>query len=396
MKFSIATNWQEDLIPKIKREGVIELYGKLANDFVGGGRSPLLLPNPSKRDVRLHIQEAHKNGLRFNYLLNALCLDNREFTISGQRKICKLLDWLTDLSVDTVTVSIPYLLQLIRKQYPHFKVCVSVLAGVNTPEKAKYWEDLGADSITLPSIDVVRDFSILRAIRKRVNCELQLIANNGCLLNCPFSKYHGLIVSHASQSMHKKQGFEFYYCLINCRFLKLKEPINFLRSDWIRPEDIRYYEEVGIDRIKLTERTASTELISKVVNAYTDRYYYGNLADILPSLSQKSIISKSKRTIIINSLKYLFHPLSVNIFKLLKLIRAISPIDVYIDNQELEGFLEHFLDKSCKEKSCQECGYCEGVAKRAIKIDEDYRNRIVAQYKELLDELVSSKMFKYI
>ncbi len=54
------------------------------------------------------------------------------------------------------------------------------------------------------------------------------------------------------------------------------------------------------------------------------------------------------------------------------------------------------LDESCKGKSCDECGYCKEIAKKAIKIDEDYRKRIIAQYKNLLDELVSSKMFKYI
>jgi len=400
MKFSVATNWDDNLIREIENlnseHKVTEIFGKLASDFVGGGRVSLALPHPSKRQVRRHIQEAHKHGLKFNYLLNASCLDNQEFTISGQREIHKLLDWLGDLKVDVVTVSIPYLLQLIKRQYPQFKVCISIMSQVNTPQRAKYWQDLGADIITLYSIDVTRDFPILRAIRKRVNCELQLIANNGCLLNCPFTQYHGVIVSHASQSTHKKQGFEFYYCMLNCRLFRLTDPVNFLRSDWIRPEDTRYYEEVGINRIKLTERVSTTELISQVVKAYTEGRYDGNLADIIPSLSQRTLVRKKKRTVLINSLRYLFHPFSVNIFRLFKSLRAFSTIDVYIDNRALDGFLEHFFNENCNGKSCEECGYCKEIAKKAIKIDEDYRKRIIAQYKNLLDELVSSKMFKYI
>ena len=72
------------------------------------------------------------------------------------------------------------------------------------------------------------------------------------------------------------------------------------------------------------------------------------------------------------------------------------PHNVYIDNRALDGFLEHFFNESCNGKSCQECDYCSQIAKKAIKIDEDYRKRIIAQYRNLLDELVSSKMFKYI
>ena len=72
------------------------------------------------------------------------------------------------------------------------------------------------------------------------------------------------------------------------------------------------------------------------------------------------------------------------------------PHNVYIDNRALDGFLEHFFNESCNGKSCQECDYCSKIAKKAIKIDEDYRKRIIIQYKNMLDELVSSKMFKYI
>lgn len=35
MKFSVPTNWQRGLMPGIKKKkGIIELYGKLASDFI--------------------------------------------------------------------------------------------------------------------------------------------------------------------------------------------------------------------------------------------------------------------------------------------------------------------------------------------------------------------------
>ncbi len=39
MKLSVATNFQDDLIQKIKGKSVVALFGKLNKDFVGGVRA---------------------------------------------------------------------------------------------------------------------------------------------------------------------------------------------------------------------------------------------------------------------------------------------------------------------------------------------------------------------
>lgn len=397
MKFSVPTNWQDDLIPKIKKEGVDELYGKLASDYIGGGRPSFMLPHISRKQVSIHIQKAHENGLRFNYLLNALCLDNREFTISGQRKIHKLLDWLLACKVDSVTVSIPYLLQLIKKQYPQFKVCISTMAEINTAERAKYWEDLGADAITLYSPTISRNFQLLKEIKKNLKCRIQLIGNNGCLYNCPFSIYDYLISSHASQFWHESKGFMIPYCIISCRYLRLTDFINFIRADWIRPEDIHYYEDIGIDTIKLTERSSSTGFIAKTVNAYSRRFYDGNLLDIVSPLSGENITQQGNTVVtLFYRLRYFFRPFSINIFRLFRLLKTLPQINAYIDNRMLDGFLEYFVKGNCNLNSCQDCDYCREVARKVVKIDSSRCSIIIKQYERILNDLLSGKIFKYI
>lgn len=393
MKFSVPTNWQEGLIPNIRKEEVIELYGKLARDYVGGGRSSATIPHPSKRKARLHIKEAHNNNLKFNYLLNATCLDNSEFTRKGQKKLHKLLDWLTDLKVDSITVSIPYLLEIIKKQYPHFEVNVSTQVGVDTVQRAKYWEDLGADKITLSVLDVNRNFNLLNTIRKSVKCKLQLIANLHCLYSCPFYKYHADINSHASQGSHKSKGFFVDYCLIRCSYMRLKDPVEFIRSGWIRPEDIRYYENIGIDTIKFVNRGMDTNSISKIVAAYTSRSYEGNLLDLFPEPSKNIMGQKLD---VFHSFMYFFRPFSINLFKLLKKREVIlSKNNFYIDNKSLNGFIEYFLKENCREKSCQECRYCDEVSKKVIKFDVTAKNSIEKEFKYYLEELNSSSIFNW-
>ena len=391
MKFTVGTNWQDDLIPSVKKDSVKELYGKLAVDFVGGGRPTFMCANPSKRQVRSHIRQAHQNGLKFNYLLSAICMGNKEFTTFGQKKIHQLLDWIVSMDVDSVTVSTPYLLQLIKKQYPGFKVYVSIFALINTIERAKYWEDIGADRITLEEFTLNRDFKLLRQIRKSLSCELQLIANTGCLYNCPFCLFHGNMISHSTQSRDVCGGFLLDHCILSCKYLRILDPVNFIRSDWIRPEDVHFYEDAGIDFIKLTERTKSTRDIALIVNAYDKREYNGNLLDLLPALSKDSFFSGRRK--FWRGLKYLFYPLPKNLSFLRKVATLDSKLYVYIDNTKLNGFIEHFMEKDCRYMSCKECGYCHKIAKDVVRIEPEYRQKAIAKYKDILDDLITSRIF---
>jgi len=389
LKLLIPTNWQDDLIPKIKKDSVKELYGKLASDFIGGGRPAYLCANPSKEEVRSHIKEVHKHGMEFNYLLNATCMGNKEFTTSGQKKICQLLDWIVGMEVDSVTVATPYLLQLIKKRYPQLKVNVSSFPNINTIERARYWEDLGADRITLDEFILNRDFRLLRQIRKNVSCELQLIANNGCLYNCPFVPYHAITVSHSSQSEDRSGGFLLDYCALSCRYLRLTNPVNFIRANWIRPEDVHYYEDVGIDSLKLTDRTRPTEAIALAVDAYDRKKYNGNLIDLLTILSEDSFFSGNRK--VWRGLKYFFRPFLMNSSFLYKLSKLGPKLSVYIDNSALDNFIEYFLERDCRSMSCNDCGYCEKVAHEAVKIEPGYQQETITKYKDILNRIIYLK-----
>lgn len=392
MKLSVATNFQDDLISKIKGKSIVELFGKLNKDFVGGVRASFLLPRVSKKQLKKHIEVAHKYSIEFNYILNSICLDNREFTVMGQRNIHGLLDWLSAIKVDALTISNPFLFQLIKRQYSRFKLYVSLIADVNSVEKAKFWEGLGAKKITLPNY-LNRDFRFLEAVRKNTECDLQLVVNTSCLLHCAMRAYHALIVSHASQSWHSCKGFYIDYCRIGCLLRRLKNPVEFISSDWIRPEDIKLYEGLGFDSFKVADRAAGTEIMSSIVDAYHRRYFEGNLLDLFPSLSEKEPFKHGLMRIF----KYFFRPVSINIFKVKKLggLRRQNKEKVYIDNRVLDGFLEKFFQIDCRSISCDECGYCKSFAQKAVKFDEAERVKSLARYEEVQEDLISGEMFYY-
>ena len=280
-----------------------------------------------------------------------------------------------------------------KENYPELEVCVSTYAEVDSYQKAKYWQDMGADEITLLDTRVNRDFDLLADIRKRVTLKLRLIANTGCLLHCPFFQYHALLSTHGSQTAYsRKAGFAVDYCAIYCKYLRLLNPVNFIHSQWIRPEDLGIYEKLGIDGIKLIDRRCSTDLLVKITKTYAERKYDGNLLDLLPAFQGKS--AKNLGNFLLK-LRYFFHPFESDILGIIKLNKVIKKLDVYIDNARLDGFVSTLKDKDCRNKSCPECGYCAQIASAAIRFDQASLDEMLKTYAEAIKVMVKGKYGSY-
>ncbi len=404
MKLSIPTNFDDRLIDGIKGYPVVEIYGKLPSDIIGGGRASYLLSPVSKDRLINHIRYARANGISFNYLLNAACLDNIEFSRSGQNGFNKLLEFLIEAGVTWVTVAVPSLLKLIKKRFPELKVKVSVFAFVDNINRAKMWEELGADAITLESLLVNRDFDALRLIRENVNIELQLLANNNCLLFCPMSPYHVNTQAHASQKNHRTKGFMLDSCFLYCSMKKFLDPSNYLRSDWIRPEDIHVYENLGYTSFKLVERNMPTSLLIKRVKAYSERSFDGNLLELVQNFGHKDDRRKFYNRGIFWNLKYFLKPWFMYPHKLLKIRKLLKTTGVlfpyegnkpifYIDNKKLDGFIDFFMSRNCRYINCERCSHCRGFAEQAITINEFMRNKCLKLYEDILNDIYSGNIW---
>ncbi len=396
MKLSIPTNWDDKLIEYLASSNIQkeleDVYGKLALDELGGGRTASSLVFVSRKGAKLHIKKLQNIGIKFTYLLNTLCMDNLEFTRVGQNKLRILLSWLVDIGVDSVTVANPYVFMWIKNKYPHIAISVSAMSNANSLGRAKFWEELGAEKITFPGPAVNRNFPLISLFRQTLKCKMQLIANGGCLCNCPTFIGHGLMNSHASQHWHRCRGYMFDYYNIMCRLRRLEKPSLFIKSDWIRPEDLNYYENLGIDSIKLIDRRLSTPEIIKIVAAYRNRKYPGNLLDMLP-LFQGSSFHRDQG--LRKKIFYLTLPLTrMNPIKILKFSKLFSSINITIDNAKLDGFIEN-MPKGCNLSSCGNCRYCEAAAQNAILADENYLKATVEEYHKILDKVFSKGLSFY-
>jgi len=399
---SVATNFDNCLLDAISMYPVKEVFGKLSSDPIGGGRASFTLPPLSHRRFEQHVKAAGSKGIGFNYLLNPACMDNREYTRQGQMEIEALLEYIEGAGVNAVTISLPFLLPIIKKRHPRLKVRIGVYARVDGVAKARFWEDGGADCITLESLSVNRDFELLAAIRNAVKIELQLIVNANCRLFCPLSGQHMVNLSHASQKGHPTRGFMIDWCVMKCSYDKLKDPVQYLRSEFIRPEDLGLYLDMGYDSFKVLERGAPTPVLTRRVKAYSEGQYAGNLLDLIQPFGYKEKGDASLSGGLFNKWKYLFRPRMVRLSKIMKLKDLASrrgmltPLEgepVHIDNGKLDGFVPGFREKDCRSIDCGNCGWCASYARKAVTIDEAYRSELLKLYEDIFVDMYSGEMW---
>lgn len=374
MRLLVPTNWDPALLQPLSKLGaVIDLYGVLPTSLIGtGGSSPdnVLL---TKGQVEDYVKQAKAAGLRFDYLLNAPSMSNMEWDGNTHRELLQHLDWISSIDVDSVTVTIPYLVELIKRQFPRLKIRISTIAHVDSVARARFLEQLGADSINL-DFNVNRDFKTLKAIRDAVSCELIILVNNLCLYQCPYQYYHHDGLAHASQSYNPADRCYVDYCVIRCTLDRLSDISQNLKCRWVRPEDVQAYEEMGIDEFKISGRAMPTERILKAAIAYSSRHYKGNLHDILNVLTPRigfvnaGLPGATSHT-------------------------AAPPPKLYIDNQALEGFIDFFHKQNCLSE-CDHCDYCRRMAEKVVQFDRKEVDEYVAMLTGALRNLSSSSIFE--
>lgn len=376
MKISLATNFDDKLIDEIKDYPVYEMYGKLKNDYIGGGRPDNTLHNIDKKNFENHVKKVRKAGIRFNYLLNGSCLSNNEQDCLWQKNLRKFLSYLKNVGVNALTITNPYILILVKKYFKNdFKIRVSTFACIDSYTKAKYWEELGADYICVDFVKVNRDFKTLKYMVDNLkHAKIEILVTNSCLKNCPLIYTHTVGLSHASSINNDTNKYE-DWSLFYCQEKELKDISEYIKSPWVRPEDIKYYESIGIEHFKITERGFPTSELVKRVKAYVERTYEGNLLDLIQGhgVVEADSLKLMKRNV--NTRTELYNEI--------KRVRGIGvkrecERHIYIDNKKLDGFIKMFYEDKCTG-NCNACGYCNNISKKTIT-----KNKAVCDYLEEL------------
>lgn len=352
-----------------------EVYGSLPRSVVGSARPTRRLVEHAGTatfaDVRRFTERAHRSGIEVNYVLNASTLNHREYTRSGRDEILRYVGEVADSGVDRVTITVPYLIELVRSEFPELPVSVSVICEVDSAHMLRLFEQYGVERVFLAE-ECNRDMELLEHLSDTATAGLGLLLNNGCLRYCHMRAYHFLLASQASQS-DKPADRYVDYPLLKCSAERARNPVEILRAPWIRPEDLPFYEErFGIRVFKIVGRQLPLESILRIAAAYARLGYEGNFLDLL-STPQAANFAR--------------HPTTAEAAAARGAERYVPP-ELHIDNARLGKLTRAiFARGGCGPlRDCESCGLCDELLDHVMTVDHE-RERLA--HARALDGLIT-------
>jgi len=376
VELSIGTNWDNELPGRLAEfTEVTDLFGVNSKSVMGAGRPiPRVL---SREEMEKHFRAVHDAGLTFSYLFNASTMGGREFLPEINSRLLDEMRWLRDHGVEHLIIAIPFLIEVVKEHFPEFKVKASYNAKIRNLDLARAFQDIGADIICVDHT-IHRNFPIIEALTSHLDIPIQLVVGSTTMRSCPNfnALYHSsneCFLTTEGREIDRYTLNSINYCFSWCHALKILEPANVLKTGFIRPEDLHFYEEAGVNHFKMATRGLTTEEIARRVTSYSNRRHEGNLLDIItvfPFVRKYSKKLGNER----GPAWRTEHPAIKRFFDL-KFERDFSGI-MRIDNRALDGYLEKFAASPCGP-SCKDCGHCERWAKEAIVIDQDLLEEFV-------------------
>lgn len=319
--FTVPCLWDEEKIEEIlmlkglNGRKITEVYGAIPNEVIVTGRYNKTL-NEMDKEKALYIKKHYidSNELGFAYLINAPI----DIHAIDEIAFKEYLDWIVNVfQATSLTISSKTLIKRVRELYPKVNLNISTIAGIKDEEGFKEFLQFNPSRVILHH-DCVKDIVTLKRLVELCDQHhiiLEIMVNESCLNHCPSRAAHYNCLAD-NQDDHKYHQ--------NCNLEKIIHPYQLLYANYIRPEDVNLYSELGIHHFKITGRSKPIWWHKEVVKAYLEGRYNGNLIRLLgidPALEGEKLI--------------------------------------YINNQSLDGFTQCLVEcvekqlDLCKKKICE-------------------------------------------
>ena len=335
---------------------ISEVYGSLPDSGFAAGRSASSLPQVTREQFESYVHAARDYGVIFNYTLNGSCLGAKEYDPSWREEFYSFINYLSVLGISAFTVSTPSIVAILRHQQPFATITVSVTADVTTRGTAIDYASLGANKV-MASISLYRRFKQLKHLAITPGIEVGILLNSFCFPDCTYRSEHFNTSSHLANNEPSLYGRVGSFDFNRCDLKRLSDPKQFLGAAWVRPEDVVYYENIGVSFFKLEGRQLQEFDAVRVAMIYCQRHYDGNLCNL--------------------------HTLFSN---------AKLPFLLHIDNQKLNNFIDKFLSSYPCSDGCNGCGHCDAYIHNAIRVlDQNALNKSIRCIRDELANFIKLK-----
>jgi len=272
-------------ILKVSDDKIKSVYGSARIGTIGQARYSKKIPKLRIDELQKFVAKIHNFKIKFHYTINSPWTDLKERKSQYKTLIINDFKKLIDIGIDTFIIANPYLISLVKENFPNVEIIASINFQTTTAYKFKSLLDYGCSSVVLDR-PVNRNIAFLKKLNEYAD-KYSLLVNSTCLFDCPLQQYHanenGYFSSENFENIEKKE-----YCVNYCLPLIEKNPENILKSTWIRPEDISKYEKIGVQNFKIQGRTLEPEILLNLIKAYLERKTPNdNLFYIFPDFSRK-------------------------------------------------------------------------------------------------------------
>ncbi len=305
IEFNAGNIWSDEYIDKVidlnnthTDTKVTSIFGSVAH-LTPTARSFDRIPFIDHDDLENYIDKARSNNIHVRYTLNTSCIGSiQEFKSNWEKSLKDIVIRLHKMGVDQWTITSPLLMLLMAELFPSDMLEVSTIAEVSNPENLTRWHMLGANAVCL-STSINRNMMQLNTVAKKakeLHMDISLLANEACLLRCPFRRECYNLSSH--DSFRGSQYFD-NYPFKNCNLIRMDNPVEWVKSRMIMPQWISAYKNVT-NKFKIAFRTHPYEVAVPMLTKYMDLYHGGNYLDMWPTVSNLGNTAEPANTLYIS------------------------------------------------------------------------------------------------
>lgn len=382
-RFEVPLNWSPIFLDFIidHKEDISSVYGSIVGEPSGRPIPHSCQLNtdhlPDAQKLRNFVDLLHNAGISFNLIVNSSCYGNRLFSDQGKEWVKTQVRQIISLGIEWITVTSYDLARRISSLAPRIKIIMSVMHNMKDIDAIAFTkkQDFNFAGVVIGK-GVTRQIPKLKRILaclQTLNLKGILIANDFCPApNCPER-----MSDHNNACAHYYANEEDYVSpSIHCRKMVMQNPVHFLQAPVINPYDINFYENIGVQYFKLTDRVMPDRTLMKVCEAYFNRQHDGNLFDLFTYTSYLDEFPRTPRSLSDAEIIDIY----LGGYKEFKARRTHFIYQPFVNAKTLSGpgnFFEFFEEERCsmncgsRTMGLPGCHYCEDQAERLLKHNQD-------------------------
>ena len=244
------------------------------------GRGVCIADDGEQSQMMSELAEIRAAGVRLNMLWNGNCYGCYAIASALEQQVVNAVRTMSErIGLDALTTASPFIAERVKRAFPALDVRASVNMGVRSITAMKCLGDAFDSYYAHRGLNrFPKRLALLHDWCAAHNKRLYLLANSGCIDNCPAHVFHDNLVAHETEAACRPSPWNGFSGVCWSYYADPANRVSLLTdSTWLRPEEIDRYAGLT-DGIKLATRVHRAP--ARVIAAYARRAFDGNMLSL--------------------------------------------------------------------------------------------------------------------